>query len=400
MASQNTHSMIKHILKLIWNKKRANALLFTEIFFSFLIVFAGAAFCIKNFSAYFSPSGFDTEHIWIVEHSAFEGLDSAAIVGTKQLLKQELLALDGLEAASFVGYVTPYTGGMWTWGGDEMGFSFWTSILGGDEDINDVYQLNMVEGRAFAPEDRHSKYEPVIVNRLIRQKYWDDQPLTDSIIKLGEDEFKVVGVADYIRYRSGFDAECETMLRYGQPHQKDYSQLLLRVAPGSSAALEERVGQRLAAVFKTDDFTISSMDKARQSLDRETWIPIVIFLTVAGFIILNVALGLFGVLFYNISKRRGEIGVRMAMGAHRRDITRQFTLEVFFVALAAMLLGMLFAIQVPALELLKDEDFGHRYFYAGILFALVFVGGVVLLCAYWPSRQGARLNPATALHEE
>lgn len=392
--------MIKHILKLIWNKKRANALLFTEVFFSFLIVFAGSAFCIKSFRAYFSPAGFETEHIWWVQGD-LSSLDSAALTDTKRLLKQELLNIEGVEAASFAGYAIPFTGSMWGRGSKEMGFEFWSSLIGGDEDINDIYQLNLVEGRAFLPEDQHAKYPPVIVNQLISDKYWDGQPLVDTLIRQGPEEvYKVVGVVDHLRYRSGFEEERETLLHFGKDHDKEYNQLLLRVAPGSGAELEEAVSKAIAAVLKSENFTIASMDKARQSLDRETWIPIVVLLTISGFILLNVALGLFGVLFYSINKRKGEIGLRLAMGATRSAITKQFTLEVFFVALAAMLLGLLFAVQVPALGLLEDEDFAHSNFYLAILCSVAFIGGVVLFCAYWPSRQGAGLHPATALHEE
>lgn len=393
--------MFQHILQLIWNKKRSNLLLFSEIFFSFLLIFAGATFCIQNFRAYFSPIGFETEPIWHLNCDKLYELDSTAIVATKRLLKQELKKIPGVEAVAFSGYALPFSGSMWGWGSDKMGFDFWTSIIGGDEDIQQIYHFDIREGRAFLPEDQNSKYEPVIVNRLIQQKYWNDQSIVDSLLVMGEDQiFKVVGVAENIRYQRSFEAEKETILRFGKDDNTEFGDLLLRVAAGSGAALEAAIGKQFASIMKTENFTISSMHKARQGLDRETWIPIVVFLCIAAFIILNVALGLFGILFYNIQKRRGEIGVRLAMGASQGAITRQFTLEVFFVALAAMLLGSVFAIQVPLLDLIPDDEFGHSNFYYAILFTLVFISAVVVLCAYFPSRQGANLHPAVALHEE
>ncbi len=393
--------MLRHILQLIWNKKRNNALLFVEIFLSFLVVFATATFCFHNFRTYFSPVGFDPAPIWSLYCPNLYDLDSAELATTKQLIKREIKSISGIEAVAFSGYAIPFSGGMWGWGSDHMGFDFWTSIIGGDEDIQDIYQLELLEGRAFSPEDQNSKYEPVIVNQLIRQKYWNDQPIADSLIKMGEDQlFKVVGVAKNMRYRSSFEAERETMLRFGKDDNKEFAGLLIRVAPGSDASLEEAIGKRVADILKTENFVITSLEKNRQALDRRTWIPIVIFLTIAGFIILNVALGLFGVLYYNIQKRKGEIGVRLAMGATQGAITRQFTLEVFFVALAAMLLGAVFAIQVPLLDLIPDDEFGHSNFYYAILFSLIFISAVVVLCAYFPSRQGATLHPAVALHEE
>ncbi|MEL6143608.1 MAG: ABC transporter permease, partial [Bacteroidota bacterium] len=180
----------------------------------------------------------------------------------------------------------------------------------------------------------------------------------------------------------------------------DVTNILLRVAPGGGAELEEAIGKTIFNVLKTEDYTINYMHRERQRIARQTWIPIVIFLTIGIFLVINVAMGLFGVLFYTISKRRGEIGVRRSMGATQGEITRQFTLEIYFVAFAAMLLGILLAVQLPALGIVDDEDFGHSNIYLAILTAFGIISTVVLFCAYWPSRQGAKLHPAEALHEE
>lgn len=396
---QKIKDMLKHIIKLIWNKKRANALLFVEIFFCFLIIFAVSTFCIKSFRAYTSPMGIQTESVWKISQPAIQQLDSAAVIEAKQLVKNELVALDGVEAVSFAGYAIPFTGSMWSWGGDEMGFEYWTSWIGGDEDLNKIYQMDLIEGRWFNKEDKLGKYEPIVINRFIREKYFEDQPMVDSIINVSDTEFKIVGVAENIRYRDGFEEELETTVRYIDEHDADSDQIILRVAAGSDASLEEAIGKVIAQTLKTEDYTITYMQRDKERIARETWIPIVILMTIGGFLIINVALGLFGVLFYTISKRRGEIGIRRAMGAFRSEVTRQFTLEVYFVAFAAMALGILLAIQVPVLGLI-DPDFGYVNIYYGILFTFVLISIVVLVCAYLPSHQGSNVHPALVLHEE
>ena len=63
----------------------------------------------------------------------------------------------------------------------------------------------------------------------------------------------------------------------------------------------------------------------------------------------------------------------------------------------AILAGVIFAIQVPILELI---DAPHDIFYRGIFYAALIILAVVTLCALYPSIQAARIHPATALRED
>jgi putative ABC transport system permease protein len=118
---------------------------------------------------------------------------------------------------------------------------------------------------------------------------------------------------------------------------------------------------------------------------------------ISGFLLINIALGLFGVLFTQINHRRAEIGLRKAMGATPGEVTAQFVSEVLLVTAAGLLVGTFFAIQVPLLELLPIPG---KYFYFGIGASIVTILIIVTICALLPSRQAAGLHPAHVLHEE
>ena len=70
--------MIKHILTLVWNKKRSNVLMFLEIFVAFLILFAVFTLSVYYLRNYQSPLGFKTTDALLVNLSIEEGLDSLA----------------------------------------------------------------------------------------------------------------------------------------------------------------------------------------------------------------------------------------------------------------------------------------------------------------------------------
>jgi putative ABC transport system permease protein len=107
-------------------------------------------------------------------------------------------------------------------------------------------------------------------------------------------------------------------------------------------------------------------------------------------------MGLFGILKVNIAKRREEIGVRRAMGATETDIQKQFVAEMWVIATFAILVGLLFAVQFP---ILKVFDLASGVYWVAIVLAILIIYGLVTICAFYPSRQAAKIQPAIVLHE-
>ncbi len=126
-------------------------------------------------------------------------------------------------------------------------------------------------------------------------------------------------------------------------------------------------------------------------------IPVLIFLIISGFLLTNVALGLFGILNLSIARRRSEIGLRRAMGATKSSITTQFLGEMWVLAAFSVILGLLFAIQFPIMNVF---DVASGVYLTAIAAAAVVIFAIVTLCAWYPSHQAARVQPAVALHEE
>jgi putative ABC transport system permease protein len=123
----------------------------------------------------------------------------------------------------------------------------------------------------------------------------------------------------------------------------------------------------------------------------------IIFIIVAGFLIINVALGLFGVLWYNINKRKGEIGLRRAIGATGNAISRQLVGEAFVLSTLSLILGCFFAVQFP---LLNVFDLPANIYVTAIILSVLFIYVLVVLCALYPGKQAAGIYPAVALHED
>ncbi|MEM1359522.1 MAG: FtsX-like permease family protein, partial [Bacteroidota bacterium] len=160
---------------------------------------------------------------------------------------------------------------------------------------------------------------------------------------------------------------------------------------------EETVNKTIASITKSPDFVIRHLDNERVEESRSTWIPMVALVVISSFLIVNIALGLFGVLWYNISRRRAEIGLRRALGASQGNIIQQFMGEILLITSLGMILGLFFAIQFP---LLKVFEIPASNFYFAMLSAAGIILAIVGLCTFYPSYQASLTHPSTALHEE
>ncbi|MFT6336411.1 MAG: putative ABC transport system permease protein [Saprospiraceae bacterium] len=388
--------MIKHIFKLIWNKRRSNALILFEIFLAFLVLFAVLSYVTYNFRMFTEPMGFESKNKWLVNLETFRQKDSLEIINLRSTLKSELLQMDNVEDLSFTSSAYPYSGSTNRTSQDGMGFSIASLVAGADSDYKDALGLTMREGRWFNEEDLAAAYPPMIVNKAFMEKYFPNKSMLDSMIILFG-EHKIVGVVEAYRYKGQFSENEPIVFRQEKVDSKLSNHIILNMTPGTNVVYEEKINKLIRSITKADNFIISDLDKSRKRNAADTWIPMIMLMSMCGFLCINVALGLFGVLWYNINKRRGEIGLRRAIGAHSSDIKKQFVLEIIILASIGILLGVFFAIQVP---LLKLGPLAPINMYYAIAMSALIILVLVILCALQPSWQASRIHPSTALHEE
>src|SRR5690606_6128134 len=131
--------------------------------------------------------------------------------------------------------------------------------------------------------------------------------------------------------------------------------------------------------------------------NRASWVPIIGLFALTGFLLINIAMGLFGILRYNISQRRPEIGLRKAVGASTGHIRHQFVGEMVVLTSLALLVGLVFAIQAIFLGVLTMDA---PIYWSALAVALLMIYGIVILCSLIPSTQAAAIEPAVTLHEE
>jgi putative ABC transport system permease protein len=170
------------------------------------------------------------------------------------------------------------------------------------------------------------------------------------------------------------------------------------VRPGTSAAFEEKLMNRLQSVAKEWSFDIEPVSEMRKSYLSIYLTPVIAAALVCGFLLVMVALGLTGVLWQNVTQRIKEIGLRRAKGATAGKIYTQILGELVVIASLGLIVGVLVVVQFPLLDLIGFIS--KEVYVSSLLISLVLIYLLTVLCGLYPSRLATRIHPAEALHYE
>lgn len=398
--------MFVHLVKLVWNRKRASALLVVEIFFTFLVVFLVTTLGTYLLGNLRRPLGFDHRPVWVVSMDVQQASDdewTAAQVERFARLLRAVGALPWVEAVAGA-HTVPYQIGSSQRGYEVAGRHVETEVSEVTDDFARVMGLRLVEGRWFEPADDALGWEPVVVNlALARLLYGGESPLgrpaTDP--DPDEPETRIVGVVDDYR-RGGELAGAGNFMfertRVDDSQTRPPRNLVLEVAPGSAGEREAELSVLLYALAPDWSFTVEPLSALRGSYFRLRLAPLVAGALVAFFLLVMVALGLTGVVWQNVTRRRREIGLRRAAGATGGQIHRQLVGELLLTAGLGLLVGSLLVLQLPALGLFAFLTW--PLVATSLALALAAIVLITALAGLYPSWMASRVPPAEALRYE
>jgi predicted permease len=322
---------------------------------------------------------------------------------------EHLRALPGVRSAS-VSNMTPVSGSFWN---ENLEIEGYTS-KGGDDtlvyfnEVSDRYfetlRTDLIAGRDFNSNDTPESPKVAIVNQTIAKKFFAGQNPIGKRYRAEEGNkmgpwTEIVGMVRDSKYGSlredilptSFTAASQDATPMWYTFEVRAAGPPTAVISGAKSAIAE-VNRDVSLQFKPLALQVD------ESLARE-----LLLASLSGFFgalaLALATIGLYGVMSYNIARRRNEIGIRMALGAEQSRVLRMVLREV------AILIGPGLAIGLAAA--MGTTRFVESFLYGTkandpwtLSLAAGFLALVAALAGFLPARRASRLEPMNALRDE
>jgi predicted permease len=267
-------------------------------------------------------------------------------------------------------------------------------------------RIPIVKGRPFDTGDRADSPPVVVVNGRLAKRLWpNDDPLGKHVPldspEGGQHDATVVGVVGDIHY-AGLNDEVRPeiyLLQSQTLDSRDQMWVILRAdrTPMALAAVVRDAVRRIDTAEPVADLVSLEQMVGRSTAARRFNMTLVTLF--AGLAFALALIGVYGVTAYAVSQRTRELGIRMALGARRRDVMGMVLKEGAVLAGAGIVVGAVLAIvAVRALgSMLYDVTPTDLPTYLGMALLLALA---VLFATWIPARRAAKVDPIVALKSE
>lgn len=422
--------MIRHLARLIWSRRRANALVLLEILCSFLVLVGVALLAVQYANNYRQPLGYDIGRAWVVGVSVNDPGQGPQAPGAEteaanpQLGRfRRVLALVAeqpeVEAVA-AAFTTPYSGASWDTGLRIGGRQIDHSVNQVTDTFPAVVGVRLLHGRWFDRQDEAAVWHPVVLNAKLARDIFGETDVVGRAIRRDEDphidrlppheredaarEMRVVGVVEDFRQHGEFSTPEGYMFRrlaLSDPRTGVPRTMLLKLRAGTPAVFEETLLATMHAAAPDWSFDVRPLEALRRDMLRRYLTPLIAVGTLATFLLVMVALGLTGVVWQNVTQRSREIGLRRAAGATRRAVYWQFLAELALLTGVALAIGLAIVVQAPLLPLPPELQLVSRpVFVTAVTLAAAAICALTLAAAWFPGRLAMRVDPAEALRYE
>ena len=287
-------------------------------------------------------------------------------------------------------------------------------------------KIRMLSGRAFTDQDSRLAPKVAIVNHELVRRYWDGrdpigkivsvnpplQVLPKSLIEEARrsgvlpdnyepDKFTVVGVADDVLYGGLANSVVPLVyVSYAQSTESTPNMFLVVRTDGNPLALIGAIREQIGQVDPDQPVAnIQTMDTRVATSVAQRRMQMNVLGAFAAMAVLLAAVGIYGVMSYSVTQRSREIGIRLALGAARRDVTALVLWQGLTMVAVGIGLGLAGALVMT--RVLRTLLFGVTPSDPSVFAAIVLLlSATAWLATYVPARRAARLDPLVTLRSE
>jgi len=283
------------------------------------------------------------------------------------------------------------------------------TVLGSDEHYASVRNLAVVAGRFLDSNDVSFRSKVALMTeRLARRLYGSADGAPGQVIKIHGLQFTVIGVFKEKTESYGLtELNAETVLvpvtviRYFTPVEKIDPMYVKARSPQLVPRVQEMVRQVIESRHRPGArYRIDSLGPILDAAKKISLVLTLVLLVIAAIALVISGIGIMNIMLVTVTERTREIGVRLAVGATRRDILLQFLTEAVLISVGGGMIGVLAGIAGPLLARVFVDNLVIPISPASIAAGLLVSILVGLVFGTMPASRAARLDPTEALRYE
>jgi putative ABC transport system permease protein len=338
--------------------------------------------------------------------TAYPKREQAAVFYTQ--LHERLKALPGVQSVSF-GSSVPMTGV-----DTDLGFVIegrpapppgqtqgaWFSIVG--HDYFRTLNIRLRDGRAFDDRENANSTFTTVISESLARRYWPNESPVGKRISFGGQPpqwCEIVGVVSDVHHFGLSSDARPTLYLSNQQRPRNFMTLVMRTS-GDPQSYVAAVRKEVQALDK--NLAISSVQTMEQVVADSIAVPrfvLLLFGSFATVALLLAGLGIYGVMAYSVTQRTHEIGIRVALGAQRRNVLALVVGQGMKLAVIGLGIGLVASFGLTRLmsKLLFGISPTDPFTFAAIALLLA---AVAFVACWLPARRATRVDPMIALRYE
>jgi putative ABC transport system permease protein len=289
--------------------------------------------------------------------------------------------------------------------------NWFTRILGESAEYFDIRQWPLADGVAFTSQDVRSANKVCVIGQTAAYNIYGNEDPVGQVLRIKGVPFVVTGMLTQKGFSlQGTDQDDVVIMPYTSAMKRVAGGTTLRNINVQIASEDqiESAQQQIVSLLRQrhnirtgrdDDFTVRNMQEVADTANATADVMTGLLFAVACVSLVVGGIGIMNIMLVSVTERTREIGVRLAVGAHGRDILTQFLIEAVVLSAMGGVIGIVAGI-VASKVISMIKNWPTVISPLWMLIAFLVSAAVGIFFGFYPAREASRLDPIDALRYE
>jgi len=291
----------------------------------------------------------------------------------------------------------------------------WSTVVYGTiPELLEIREWSLASGRSFIQQDLDGAGKVCILGKTVVDNLFGGMDPIGQIVRIKKVPFTVIGVLNPKGQSTwGTDQDDTVFVPLSTAQKRLFGQKfpgMVRVItvqarePEVMKTVEDQVTELLRQRHRIqpgqeNDFSVRNLTEVASSAEESARVMSLLLGAIASISLIVGGIGIMNIMLVSVTERTREIGIRIAVGAKRRDILLQFLIESLVLSLVGGIMGIGVGV-AGTLILSSFTQWPTLFSVHAILLAFLFSGTVGVFFGFYPARKASLLNPIEALRYE